>query len=172
MTELTKAQLDGICRIMEASFPTDERRPREEQARLFDNPVFHAYGMLDDKGEVMAFLTVYEFDTFVFAEHLAVDEKFRNQGLGATLMRGFLETLGKPLCLEVEHPTGELPRRRIGFYERLGFTLNDYPYIQPPMSEGQGEVPLLVMSTRGPLTPEQFETVKKTLYREVYHASI
>ncbi len=172
MTELTKTQLDGIYRIMEAGFPTDERRPREEQARLFDNPVFHAYGLLGDTGEVKAFLTVYEFDTFVFAEHLAVDERFRNRGLGAELMRAFLERLDKPLCLEVELPTGELSRRRIGFYERLGFTLNDYPYIQPPMSEGQSEVPLLVMSTKGPLTPEQFETVRETLYREVYHASI
>lgn len=45
------------------------------------------------------------------------------------------------VVLEVELPEDSLKKRRIGFYERHGFTFNEYPYIQPPMGEDRHEIP-------------------------------
>lgn len=46
-------------------------------------------------------------------------------------MEEYIRQSGKPVLLEVEPPLGEMEQRRIGFYERLGFHLNPYAYVQP-----------------------------------------
>ncbi|AZS15605.1 hypothetical protein [Paenibacillus lutimineralis] len=73
----------------------------------------------------------------------------------------------KPLILEVELPDTSLSQRRIKFYERLGFYINPYDYVQPALS-GQAAIPLKMMSYPEPLTPKQFANVKSVLYSKVY----
>ena len=67
-----------------------------------------------------------------------------------------------------ELPENELARRRIGFYSRNGFKLNNYPYIQPPMSAGKNPVPLLIMTTGGVLAESEFINMRDILYKNVY----
>ncbi len=83
--------------------------------------------------ELMAFLAVWEFDTFLFVEHFAVRKSCRNGGLGAVLLTQLTAQCRRPVILEVELPTGELEARRIAFYERNGFVMNPFEYMQPAM---------------------------------------
>lgn len=159
---------DEVFAIMQASFPTDEYRPYDEQKALLQHPRYHLV-TLTEEGRVIAFAATYSFPTFLFVEHLAVTQTHRNRGLGAQLLAQLQRESDRRLCLEVELPEDDLSRRRIGFYERNGFTLNDYPYTQPPISKGRQPVPLRLMSTGGALTEAEFETIRDTLYREVYH---
>ena len=73
------------------------------------------------------------------------------------------------VVLEVELPEDSLKKRRIGFYERHGFTFNEYPYIQPPMGEDRHEIPLRIMSAPEPLSQDEFQSVRTELYKSVYH---
>ena len=73
------------------------------------------------------------------------------------------------VVLEVELPEDSLKKRRIGFYERHGFTFNEYPYIQPPMGEDRHEIPLRIMSAPEPLSEDEFQSVRTELYESVYH---
>ena len=50
-------------------------------------------------------------------------------------MKQFLVFCGTPVVLEVEMPTDEMSKRRIGFYERLGFELDNQVYHQPPYAQ-------------------------------------
>ena len=93
-------------------------------------------------GELMAFLAVWEFDTFLFVEHFAVRKSCRNGGLGAVLLTQLTTQSRKPVILEVELPTGELEARRIAFYERNGFVMNPFEYMQPAMGEDRHAIPL------------------------------
>ena len=54
----------------------------------------------------------------------------RNGGIGAEAMKQFLAFCGTPVVLEVEMPADEMSKRRIGFYERLGFKLDNHVYHQ------------------------------------------
>ena len=74
----------------------------------------------------------------------------------------------KPVCLEVELPESDITRRRIGFYRRNGFFLNDYPYIQPSLGVGRAPQPLRIMTRDGTITQTEFETMRDVIYREVY----
>lgn len=168
MELLNVDEFEDFFQLMELSFPDCEYRKKEEQKALFENPRYCVYGMHSDSGKIKAFLSMWKFDNFYFFEHFAVNPQFRNEGLGSGMLKELVGTLNRPVCLEVELPETELACRRIGFYERNGFCLNDFPYVQPAMSEGKKEIPLLLMTTGGRLDRESFETMRLTLYKEVY----
>lgn len=155
-----------IYRIMQASFPDDEYRPYEEQIALFQEPEYQIYYM------PAGFLAVWEFESFIYIEHFAVDPSLRNNGTGSAMLQELVKQYQKPICLEVELPEDELTRRRIGFYERNGFVFNDYPYIQPPISKGKSPVPLRIMTYGKGITREKFEEMKEVLYRRVYKCTV
>ncbi len=166
---LKTEQFNDIFNIMQDSFPLDEYRPYEEQKALLLRSEYSIYGLFDKELEqIKAFMAVYEFEEFIFIEHLAVKNGYRNQGLGATLIQELSNTTDKIICLEVEPPKTDIARRRIGFYERNGFVLNEYPYMQPTISKGKSPIELYIMSSKRGLTQKEFNEVEKVLYTKVY----
>ena len=135
---LTERDFDSVWEIMEESFPRDERRSREAQRKILDVSWYHLYGYRVH-GELMAFLAVLEFDTFLFVEHFAVRKSCRNGGLGAVLLTQLTAQSRKPVILEVELPTGELDA-----------------------------IPLRIMSYPKRLLADEFETMRDVLYCHVY----
>lgn len=168
---LEDKDFDEMFDIMCSSFPAEERRSYKEQKALLSNPKFTIYVMRNEEA-IMGFITLWRLDGFDFIDHFAVNPIFRNKGVGAKLLRELAVQRDGRLCLEVETPESEIAERRIHFYERNGFYLNRYPYTMPPMSEGKPPVPMLIMTSGGEITEDEFETVKNELYREVYHNTI
>lgn len=160
---------DAVYDIMERSFPEDEYRPYEEQRALLLRPEYGIY-VVDGQqaGEIKAFIALWEFEDFVFIEHFAVNPAYRNGGIGASVLGALRGMTRKQICLEVELPECGMARRRIGFYERNGFVLNEYPYTQPPISSGKKEVPLRIMTSGEGVDRDRFEHIRRVLYRDVY----
>ncbi|MBT2289642.1 GNAT family N-acetyltransferase [Paenibacillus albidus] len=159
---------DEIFAIMEVSFPPSEIRTYEDQRALLTLPEYRLLTEQDADGRTIAFLAAWEFAAFRFVEHIAVGPQIRGGGLGRKLMTRYIGQSPKPVLLEVEPPMGELEQRRVGFYERLGFHLNSYDYVQPPLRKGQADLPLQIMTYPGPLTAEEFSSFRAVLYTEVY----
>ena len=162
LQRINETNFPEIYRIMQASFSGDEYRPYDEQLALFEEPEYRIYYM------PAGFLAVWEFESFIYIEHFAVDPALRNSGTGSAMLQELVKQYQKPICLEVELPEDELTRRRIGFYERNGFVFNEYPYIQPPISKGKSPVPLRIMTYKSEITREEFQKMKEILYRRVY----
>lgn len=120
------------------------------------------------EGKILAFMGVWEFDEFRFIEHFAVDPALRGQGIGGEMLRAYLSRDTRRVVLEVELPNTDFAVRRIGFYQRMGLTLSDFPYTQPPLNPGDEWLPLLLMSSGGALTDAEAAAVRDTLYRVVY----
>lgn len=159
---------EEIYRIMEQSFPKDERRSRAGQENIVKEPCYQLYGGRKE-GKIAAFFAVWDFESFSFIEHFAVEKESRNGGIGAELLAQLLEEIRKPVVLEVEPPEDELKKRRIAFYKRNGFQLNGYDYMQPAMSAERKAIPLMMMSYPKELTNYEFEKIRDTLYQQVYH---
>ena len=171
MEKITNAEFDKVFRLMEMSFPPEERRIYEEQKALFFEKHYRVYGIRgDDSDSVIAFMAVWEWEDLLFIEHFAVDPSFRNRGLGKHMLCEIVSISDKPVCLEVELPDNEIAKRRIAFYERCGFVLNEYPYIQPSMAKGCPPVPLKIMTYGRAITDSEFEKMKDTLYTYVYNS--
>ena len=132
---------DVVFRLLARSFPAGERR---------------------DKAS-------WDFGGFVFFEHFAVDPACRNGGIGGQMLDALLARFDKPACLEAELPETELAARRIGFYERHGFTVNaDYPYFQPALTPGGSPIPLHLLTTGGSRTPAELRAIETLVHTRVY----
>lgn len=153
-----------------ASFPVSERRDFELLKQLMINESRFLVTALLKDGVYVGFITSWQFNEFCYIEHFAVDESARNGGIGGKALQQFLMSLDVPVVLEVELPVEELSRRRVGFYERLGFKLDTNPYRQPPYSLG-GEWLDLRLMTYGAIDLKAcYENVKYSLYKHVYQA--
>lgn len=167
-----------------ASFPEAERRPFPSLCRLAcENPAFTVYALLKkssvsllqageiekkEREEYVGFITTWTFEDFIYIEHFAIDEAARNGGIGGKALKQFLDACQAPIVLEVEIPTDELSKRRIGFYERLGFVSDTHLYYQPPYQKG-GETLEMRLMTHGAIDlTTAFEYVKNTLHTQVY----
>ena len=166
-TKLNITEFDVIFSIMKKSFPLDEYRPYDEQKALFDNQYYNVYAEKEDA--VKGFIAVWDFNSFVYIEHFAVDPSHRNGGVGSSILRDIAKKYGHNLCLEVELPNSDVSVRRIEFYKRCGFYYNDYPYVQPPISKGKKEVPLKLMTDGNQIDNKSFNMIKEILYTKVYN---
>ena len=141
---------DAVFHLLSQSFPAGERRDTAGQRALLSDSAYRIDILRAPSGGVQALMALWDFDDFVFFEHFAVDPACRNGGIGGQMLDALLARFDKPACLEAELPETELAARRIGFYERHGFTVNaDYPYFQPALTPGGSPIPLHLLTTGG-----------------------
>ena len=166
---LTEADFDQMFSLMERSFPEDERRDYNGQRELLAEPAYNLYAKRSpEDAALQAFLALWELGDMVYIEHFAVDPDCRNGGLGGKILQKVIEDTDMRICLEVELPETEMAARRIGFYERNGFVMNPFEYMQPAMGEDRHAIPLRIMSYPKRLLADEFETMRDVLYCHVY----
>lgn len=139
---------EKVASLYESAFPLDERRETGDFFRLLDeNESFHADVFLTESGQFAGFLTSWEWESFRYGEHFAVEPSLRCGGIGSQILRSFVASDSRPLIIEVEPPVGELEKRRIAFYERNGFKLWDkLHYVQPSYGAGRDAIELKLMT--------------------------
>lgn len=173
LSKIDLNDFDKVFEIMQESFPEDEYRTYNNQKKLLDNKNYVIYAIKDDlNNSIKAFITIYEFQDLIFIEHFAVNREYRNQGLGGVILKELLSGTRKKVCLEVEIEKNEMAKRRIGFYKRNGFVLNEFYYEQPPISDNHNFIPMHIMSYQNALSSSEFKAVKELLYDKVYSCSL
>jgi len=159
------AEFKSAWEIYESSFPSDERRNLNQQTELLKNPLYKFFAAYDN-GSIVGIIGTWQIVDFVFIEHFAIKEGLRGTGLGTSLLNAFIP--GKRVVLETERPVNDTTRRRIGFYERLGFKLNTYNYTQPAYSPDKKPVPMFLMSCPETLSESEFVGIRRLLHTVVY----
>jgi ribosomal protein S18 acetylase RimI-like enzyme len=169
-TSMVDVDFEKAWDIYERSFPDDERRSFNGLCSALKDPNFRFDCHKDLNGTVngiMASWVLGEND-FKYIEHIAVDSNQRSQGVGSSILRPILSE-GTLVALEVEPAElNEDAARRIRFYERLGFHVNDYTYYQPPYDDTKSPLQLKVLSYPNPLTTKEFNDFKELVYVQVY----
>lgn len=159
---------EDAFKIMEEAFPPHEMRTYEGQKALLVENEYRLVVKRIKGGEMVAFITAWEFDDFSFIEHLAINRKFRGLGIGTKFLKDFIKTHTNPVILEVEPGVTEIAKRRINFYESIGFYLNDYPHKQPALRKDTEPCELKIMSYPKPLNKEEFLSIRKTMFTRIY----
>ena len=169
ITQINDPILDLIKNTYEDSFPIEERRDFPLFCELVRNqPAFNVDAFFRD-GAYVGFITSWQLEGFVYLEHFAIEKAARNGGIGAIVMNQFLSSLNSvPAVLEVELPNEEMSKRRIGFYQRIGFVLDDHDYLQPPYHSDEDFLPLRLMTFGDIDLNTSFEAVKTSIYSKVY----
>ncbi len=131
--------------LYENAFPYNERRLLDEQASVLKQSKYHFEVLINGK-QFIGFILWWDFETHRYIDHFATTIEQRNKGIGKLILNKFIESNDKPILLEVELPTSHINKRRIKFYERMGFKLNRHYYEIPPLRDDQIPLQLLLMS--------------------------
>lgn len=141
-------------KLYKQSFPPEERRQLRTQIKIMDRPLYH-FDIITEKDELIGFMLWWSFEDVRYIEHLATLPSLRGKGYGLQILEHFLTQSEIPVLLEVEHPTEEINKRRIGFYERIGFVLNKHTYQHPPYKKGGQYVSLMLMTYPKAITAKE-----------------
>ena len=157
---ISDGDFEKFYALMELSFPRCERKSREEFEDMCKASELYTIYSAFENGELIGFFTVWQFDNFRFGDHFAVNPNFRNRGIGAFILKHIQSENELPLIIEVEHPNEEMAKRRLGFYLRNGFYQNPFPYLLPPMQEGDEPLPMIILSYPRILEDDEYKTAK------------
>ena len=160
IAKLTKNDFDGIFELIEKSFPTDEYRQKSGQRALFSLPEYEVWGIKNAENELQtdAFISLWRFEDFTYGEHFAVRRELRGQGTGTKILAEILQNEHQRFCLAVSVSGGSTSRQNL------------FPYMQPPLGEDRDPLPLMIMTTGGAIEKDEFEHIRKTLYKKVYRS--
>ena len=131
------------------------------------HPKYH-YDIFIYEDTFIGFLLWWDFEAIRYIEHFATAPQARNQGFGKRILEGFLTEKEKPVLLEVELGISEINKRRIKFYERLGFYLNQYNYELPTFESGQKPLRLLLMTYPDVISQEDVDQFVKKYHPIIF----
>ncbi len=153
-------------KLYEEAFPSKERRLLNDQSRILQDDNYH-FDILVDKNHFIGFILWWDFETHRYIDHFATSVEQRNKGVGKLILNKFINANDKQILLEVELPTSIINERRIKFYKRVGFKLNQHYYEIPSLKEDQSPLQLLLMSYPKIISEKDVE-----LFVDKYHPII
>ncbi|QQD84319.1 MULTISPECIES: GNAT family N-acetyltransferase [unclassified Jeotgalicoccus] len=167
LEKLEDKAFDLVYQLMAESFPESERRTYQGQKDLLKLNNYNIL-VLKENDDILAFYAVWENEKYRFIEHLAVNPNYRSRGLGSKTLQAFHDLDNKPVILEVEAPDDETKKRRVQFYEKNGYYLTDFKYMQPKINKDLDTVELVQMTYPRELSTAELTEAKAWLDRTVY----
>ena len=162
-----KKNLTKIKKIYEYSFPIDERRDFDKLIDMLKDVRFGIKGIFVDD-DLAGFISLWDFEEYLYVEHFAVDKELRGNGLGSHVLQNIINETQHKIILEVDLPSDTISFKRIKYYEKFGFILCHEEYIQPPYGDGKDAVPMFIMSKPEIDDYTEFQQIVKTLHSQVY----
>ncbi|MEN6322035.1 MAG: GNAT family N-acetyltransferase [Proteiniphilum sp.] len=142
-----------IWELYEESFPLAERRKADDHLRACGDDRFFPLSAWEG-GELIGLMFFWEWDSYRYLEHLAINPEMRGQGYGSQLLR-HLRDSAHSIILEIDPLSNELSVRRLQFYERSGYTLTPYRFVHLPYRLDAKAQELLILSYPRMITKEQ-----------------
>lgn len=168
LKKVTEENFNILYSFMENDFPLSERRTKQNQFKLLKNK-YVSLNFIEKDGNLAGYFIFWDFDDFIFIEHIATLKEFRGQGIGTSFLNEFIKKNNKQIVLEVENPDNETAIKRIKFYEHLGFVLNSYNYMQPSYHNDRTTVPMKIMTLQKTLSEQEYNKITKKIKQEVYN---
>lgn len=156
---------DKVWKLYEDSFPLAERRKEEDHLRAYNDDRFFPLSAWEGK-ELIGLMFFWEWDSYRYLEHLAVNPALRGQSFGSLMLKDLRDS-GHTIILEIDPLVNDLSVRRLQFYERAGYTLTPFRFMHLPYRlEAQPEE-LLILSYPRLITKEQHNEFVKFVNEEV-----
>ena len=152
---VAKERFSSVYKRLVDAFPYEERRDECDEEKCFLKSQFN-FCEITDGGERVGLIVFWVFESFLFVEHIAINKEIRSKGYGSKTIELIKTKYNLPIILEAESPETEMQKKRIKFYENLGFKVNSYDYTQPSYHNAES-VPLLVLSFPKVLNENEFD---------------
>ena len=158
---------DQVWRLYNESFPEYERRRISSHSRASEDATFHTYIAVDN-GNLLGLLFYWNYDKKIYIEHLAVNPTMRGKSIGSNIMKEFIaENKGATIILEIDPPVDDISKRRLSFYEKLGFRDTKQTYRHPSYSKNGQPHLLRILSYPKSISEHEFEEFQKFMFEKV-----
>lgn len=147
------------------AFPWHEQRELPAKQRALSDPHYALEAWFDGE-QFIGMSGCWAFDGYVYIEHLAVDGSLRSQGYGKRLLGQILERAPQTI-LEIDPLTSDIARKRLRFYESMGFFANPWPHTHPTYHTDIADHELIVLSYPQPIAEAQYLRFNDDLCQKV-----
>ena len=139
-----KERWNKVWDLYEKSFPVAEIRKKDDHLRACSDERFFPLSAWEGQ-QLIGLMFFWEWDSYRYLEHLAVNPDLRGNGYGSQLVR-YLRNSDHTIILEIDPLVNELSVRRLQFYERASYTLTPYRFVHLPYRIDGQEQELLILS--------------------------
>lgn len=150
-----------------AAFPEYQRRKSPDKAMVFRQTAYRLDAWSADS-EFAAFMSWWEFPDMRYVEHLAVSPAKRSLGIGQKMFETWLPMAQTPAVLEIDPVVDELTRRRLAFYQRVGFVENDIKHSVPSLIERSVMTPGELLSWPRAFSRAEYDRLQGYLDRTAF----
>ena len=150
-SQLPQKSHERIYRKLEQGFGKNNLREFSSQLGAFRH-IKYNITFIDKCG----FALWWDFDNIIFVEYILIEELFRHQGIGSTIIDS-IKKEGKMIVLEVEQGS-----ETIGFYQINGFVCNKVNY-NPIHINNYVPPKYMLMSYNRELLPEEYQDFINTI---------
>jgi ribosomal protein S18 acetylase RimI-like enzyme len=164
---INKDEFLDVYKLMQLSFPPAEFRTYEEELALFSHSDYQVI-VIEKNSVIYAFIAEWIFGDVHFIEHFAILPEHRGKGLGTKIIREYLKHIKSAVVIEVEANDTKNAKRRIAFYERLGFIQSNIEYMQPLLRKKSPDVLLRLMHYPADITDDALHEIKQKIFQTVY----
>ena len=148
------------------SFPIFEQRSASQQLEAFQNERYKLLAYTEND-IFLGFISYWEFDTYCYVEHFAVNTALRGKGYGSNLLHTFIQSTDKIIILEIDPVTDSISEARLRFYKKCGFSENPYPHKHPAYRSEYQPHSLIVLTTKGEISKGEYQKFNLDLNRIV-----
>lgn len=156
---------NSVWKLYEESFPIAEQRKIDDHLRACEDKRFFPISVWEGN-ECIGLMFFWEWDSYRYLEHLAVNKELRGQGYGSRMLNHLRDSF-HTIILEIDPLINELSVRRLQFYERAGYTLTPYRFVHLPYRRDAKAQELLILSYPDMITKEQHNDFLQFLDEEV-----
>ena len=142
--------------LYRTSFPLFEQRSTVQQIEAFESKQYKLLACT--KNDIfLGFISYWDFDTYCYVEHFAINTDFRGKGYGSKLLQRFTLSTDKIILLEIDPITDRISEARLRFYQKCGFYENTYPHKHPAYRNEYPPHSLIVLTTERELSKEEYQ---------------
>ena len=110
-----------------------------------------------------SFIAYWEFDSYIYIEHLAVNPELRGNNIGSDTLNKLASLVDKVIILEIDPVKDDVSKKRLAFYEKLGYRVNPYQHFHPAYNKLYPPHELTVLSLNRNLETEEYHKFFKNL---------
>lgn len=157
-----------VWHLYETSFPKEEQRNIFEQRVIFKDERYYAQYFLEND-TLIALFFYWQFDEYIFVEHLAINALYRGKSYGSKILKDFLQK-HKKVFLEIEPVCDVMSEKRFHFYKRLGFVKNELKHYQVPFRKDAVILPLTLLSFPKKLSFQTYQNLYSKMKQALFVA--
>ncbi|MDB8987031.1 GNAT family N-acetyltransferase [Acinetobacter sp. RIT592] len=156
---------NDIINMYNTSFPLFEQRTLEDQLLALQDEKYYCMALCESE-LLIGLLFYWDLGEFAYIEHFAISSNLRGKSYGSKVIKEFCK-INKNVILEIDPPLDDVSIKRLNFYSKLGFKLQEFDHTHPSYRKDTPAHELKIMTYPNDITESEFNNFNNFLTNTV-----